>query len=394
MNIKAKSTKLLAYFDGPVSFLCEDSVGTKYVCVLINRGDDEDQYLAVSISSSKAHSILTSDLDLRSVFEKPEIQQYFIVTSEMRDASSVSLALKDPTEINTDWYPLAGTFINIREIDAPSSDLIKMADSENSAIFEYSLNPPESSGETRVSTPTLIGGLQILQSLFKYSFKNSIKMLDKKTRKLLDVADNYQTDVIGFAPGSFKIMLKSKNIADFTGYVSIEKAFERLHDIIKNDENPEKTIDLLRDNQGHLVTTYIRLLEFVIKNNCPITYRWSVPNGEKAKSGRIGKKVAEVLYEKLSTRSELKVEKINCIGEFEKVDVISGAWSIRPSEGKKISGGISEKSKKNLYAIQVGGKKYRLDIEETLEESEVTGKEYLTYTLIDYSSTDEEASED
>lgn len=79
MNIKLKILSTLIYYDVPHLFIARDMVGTNYLCLLIDDSDEQHKYIAVAISPDKLNKVINGLLDLRSIFESPELGTWYVL---------------------------------------------------------------------------------------------------------------------------------------------------------------------------------------------------------------------------------------------------------------------------------------------------------------------------
>ncbi len=382
--MKISKTRTLLYYDGPVLFVGQDSVNTSYLCLLIKKTEDRDKYLCVAISPTRLNSLIVGDVDLRVVFENPEVQSYYSLDVADAAPDDLTLVILDQENLDKTWFPNPGTYLSKVPEQVKSEAIAKEAIGKKTAIIHLSLSPPESISEHVISTPLLVKGLLLFQNIVRVSFKKAIKTLPREVRTRLDIPDNYMTEVYGFSPSSFKIHLRAKTYTDLLGKADIERGLEFIDEMVSLADDLDKTLEYLKQNRGHVANYYIKLLEFIIENNSPVSYSWTSPHLKKVKSYSIYKRQALPIYEKAMAMKELGTEVIQFAGEFTKVDIERNMWTVKNDEdGKHYSGGMKEPGI-SLRGVTAGIQKYRFTIEERIEESEVTGKEIYSYLLVSY----------
>lgn len=385
MPIKIGKTRTLLYYDGPVLFVGEDLVGTNYLCLLIEKSEDRDKYICVPISPKRLSCIILGDTDLREAYESPEIQNYYYLDILDSAPEDMFLNIIRREDIDKKWYPNSGSYLIKVTEQEKRETIVKDAVVRKTAVIHLSLSPPESISEHVISTLILVKGLHLFQNMVRVSFKKAIQGLPKDLKAKLDMPDNYMTEVYAFSPGSFRVHLKAKSYADIFGRTDIERGLELIDEIIKFADDPDKTIEWLKQNRGHLANYYIRLLEFIIENNSPISYSWTTPYLRKVKTSSMHKRQALPIYEKALAIKELGIEIFEFVGEFTKVDIEKYLWTVKRDEDEThFSGIIKGESDISLKGVTAGIQKYRFTIEEKIEESEVTGKEKYLHTLVDY----------
>ncbi|MFH0924933.1 MAG: DUF6575 domain-containing protein [bacterium] len=377
-SIKYKDT--LLFYDTPIVFIGVDLINTNYVCQLIERDDKGDNYLCVQISPTRLVELIKGGLDLRNVFEVPELNQYYKITVVEDLNSSFELIPIDPKEIREDWLPKTGLFLE--PVSENKEELIlNEVKSRNSAIVHLILNPPESAVGHVISVTHLAGALDLFQLMLRHAFKKVYTGFGKDFRKLSDFLDKYSLEVFALSPGSFKIHLQSKEKADISGYVEISKGLEKIDEITGSIGDMNKSLEVLKANKGHLASSYINLLEFVIENDCPISYSWITPEREKPITKNISKKQAMPLYNEIAEYKELKVELLEIVGKIIRSDVKKGTWTIETDEGKEYSGKIEEGENISLKGTVNDSEKYRFYCEEKIIERVGAAKETKEYLL-------------
>ncbi len=373
------------YFDGPVLFLAQDLLGTKYLCQLINRSGQYDEFLTIALSPERLNLLFSGECDLRTLFEEPELGEYYLLRTNSYGTESLTIDSIAKEAVTESWLPDHGIIIN-SFTNKKDKQLLHDSLLQNTAVIHLDFNPPEAIRDHAISTIKLAQGLLIFQNLLKFSYKKAIKDLtDKKLKKQLDTPENYQTDVYAFAPASFEVHLRAKMFVDAFGYVDISRALNKLDAILELVDNPEQSLSVLKENRGHFFSNYLKLLEFIISNNSPISYSWINPQSKKIVSHSIQRSRAIPLYDKLQTIREYEIENVNLEGKIIKINIKSGYWTLQTNEDNKyFSGCLLPDTVVDLNGITVGSKNYIFHCIEKLEETEVTGETKTKYYLKDY----------
>lgn len=69
-------SQILVFYDVPEVFLAKDVVGTSYLCLLVS-DDGQLTYIAISISQRRLVEFIDGIVDLRDIFENPEIREWY-----------------------------------------------------------------------------------------------------------------------------------------------------------------------------------------------------------------------------------------------------------------------------------------------------------------------------
>lgn len=383
MNRIIRHVKTLVFYDGPQLFLSADQFKTQYLCLLVECKSDLERYLCVPISPRRLSEFYSGGIDLRKIYEKPEIEELFY--SDIRDEPEQQIILTSiaKEKIPESWLPDEGY---IFEREPGADELIeKEAEERQRAIIHLSLNPPEARDETKINALTLSDAVKTFQNLMKYAFKKAIADLNQGTKKSFESPDNYGVEIFEFSPGSFTIHMQSVLPADILGYAQISKALEKIDELIEPIGDPEKTLEVIKQNRGHLASMYRHLLRLVITHDAPISYEWTMPKIHKVMYQRITIEDASSIYKLLMEKQELGIEHIILMGRVLKVDVGNGTWRLLNDEDNKEYRGLSDPSgPAHLGGIIIETERYKFVCEEHLEEEIVTGKEKTILFLKSY----------
>jgi hypothetical protein len=158
---------------------------------------------------------------------------------------------------------------------------------------------------------------------------------------------------------------------------------EKLDELTANGDAPERALEVMKGNRGHLVGAYIRLLEFLLRTDTAFAYRWSDPGAETAHGRTITARQAGPLLEVFKKVEQLGVETVELRGYLREADSKRNSWRIESLEdGKEYPGEVKEGvSVSNLTIDKV----YRFTCEEVLEEQIATGREKRTLLLVRHS---------
>jgi len=386
MNRNAQYIETLIYYDGPQLFLAQDQFDTHYLCLLVQNNELFDKFLCVPISLARLYNFYQKEIDLRKVYVSPESDELYL--TEISDFSTDTFELTPiSSQVTESWLPDAGFYFE-KEQDY-SETIIEEAQTKNRAILHLSLNPPEARTDYKINTLILAEALITFQSLVKYAYRKTLSELNIATQRALGNVEYYTLDVFSFSLGSFTVHLQSRLQSDLFGYVDVAKAFERIDQITQNLNIPDIALSTMRENKGHLATAYLRLLQLIIDNNSPITYKWIIPEAKEPIQFSISKKSATDLYELFNTVEELGVEIIELIGKFTKIDTSRNSWSLTTLEdAKEHSGSLSSGSKVSFSGAVIDSQLYKLICEERIEEVLGSGREKTRLYLISYEPYD------
>jgi hypothetical protein len=377
-----KIIEILIYYDGVELFLAEDELDMKYIC-LHTESQELDTFLCAPISRRRLNEFYNGEIDLRSIYESPELNTLYTIKTDGLSEEEFELFLLNTGSVSEQWLPEPGFIFNKSISD---ETIVNEAIEKKRAIIHLSLNPPEARTESKIETEKLIEFLSAFQNILKFSYKKSIRYLNSNTRDMLDKNENFETEVFSFSNGSFTIHLQSKIVADALGYVDLVKALDKFDEIAIAMHNPEKMFDTLKNNQGHLINSYKKLLNLIIENDTPINYSWSYPEIKSFKMHNISKQNAIPIIDLLNQKKELEIEIVELEGRLIKADVNNGFWTLKSEEtGKEHKGKIADQSGISLSGLILESQIYKFICEEKIEQEVMSGKEITTFWLQSYS---------
>jgi len=382
-----RHTATLYYYDGVQVFEGRDAIGGHYVAMLVGSEGGADRYLVVGASPENLRLFRVGALDLRTLLEQRPDGQWYLADLTAGWEQSISLEPQSAELSRSALMPDPGFVLHggaIREVETALSE----ARARNNLVLELSLEPPEAAQGHRIHANTLSGILLHLQSLVKHAYAKSVRALSKEARRAQDVTDAHLLDVVvPAAPGSFRIVLEASHGPDLFGYSEVSRALEKLNELVESPDDPGKTLERVRQNQGHVAAAYIRLLAFLAKSRSGLSYSWATPSLPRAHSRSISEPETSMLVEVLSKVENIGVESVTLTGPLRKVDVDAGTWRLGSyGDEEERSGKIKPDgpSLSNLVTDRV----YRFTCEEVLGEVSGTGRETHTLYLVEYQPFD------
>ncbi|MCK4223830.1 MAG: hypothetical protein KAX39_01535 [candidate division Zixibacteria bacterium] len=369
----------LLFYDGPQLFIAVDRLGTKYVCLLVEESEDIDKYLCVAISNSRVESLALGELDLRTIYESPEMDELFVAESKPEEVTRLQATPIAISDVPKDWFPDAGFFLSIEK---PSGvQVVEEARTRRRAIIQCRLNPPESRGEPKITAEHLSQAVKLIQRVVKHAYGKALRGMDQSAKEMIAALKNYELEVFAFSPGSFTVHLQSSIPADLFGHVEVSRALEIIDSISERIDDPDEAVKIVAQFGGRFATAYKHLLEFITKTETAIEYEWSMPERRTSTRYRITTVQAEPLYEEIIKRVGIEIEERKLIGRLTKVDEKYENWRLVSEADEREYTGRSEI---DLAGLIIETQRYEFVCEERLEEEKGTGREITKLYLKSY----------
>lgn len=367
---------VLEYCDGPLLFVAEDAAESKYVCSFLSNTEGRTEFLCSRFSPSLLRKFLSGGIDLREAITTAPLPENFLLKIQegAEEESFIASPIQDLRQIDEDLLPADGYFI------PPSIGHPLL--SHEFAFLEASLEISEAKEAPLISSYSLSEFLKVFQDFIKFSYKRSISILPLYQRKLLSSPEYYTTQVSGIGEhASFKIQFRSKQDADLSHFVELERALNKAEAILEQASNPKGTIEILQSERGHLAGSYIKLLNYLVASKASLRLKWSSP-GPSSTIKRFSLSIDNAfdIQTELSKIDDLGEEKITLIGSITQLNTESGRWTLHDNEGGSHSGKIEDGKNFGLAGIIAKTARYQLKCKEHIEEDAI-GRETRTLLL-------------
>ena len=99
--------QILDFYDVPQIVTAVDATGTRYLCTLYGREADRFRYLGVQISEPRLKAFIGGQLDLRTAYTDPEVENALYVV-EAKEAQLSATSLLAPQDVTEDMLPEKG----------------------------------------------------------------------------------------------------------------------------------------------------------------------------------------------------------------------------------------------------------------------------------------------
>ena len=362
-------TDVLAYYDGVQVFAGRDSIGGNYVGMLVDVVGDYDRYVVTGAKPERLRQFRSGMLDLRTLLLEAPDGEWYLTFADGEYGDPLTLDPQYGHLEQTDFLPEPGFLLD----DAPIDDLALLHARERfNIVLEFRVEPPEAADAHRIRMATLGGILNHIQTVVRHAYRKAIKDMPTSAVSRIDTTDAHLMDVVVPAsPGSYRVVLEAAKPPDLFGSGELVKGLQRFDDIFTSADNPDAARDLLKDHQGHLAGSYIKLIKFLAEHNTGLWYSWADGMSDNSKHGGVSESVAKQLTELLAGATNLSTESVTLFGEFERVNRSAGDWGLLTDEGVK-SGKVAEGGP-GLDGLQVG-KRYIFHCIEDIE-MDASGRE-------------------
>lgn len=370
MNRVIIISHILVYYDLPELFLGKDVIGTNYICMLIQENNDL-KYLSTQISTHRLSKFICGNIDLRSIYEYPEIEEYYLLDYVEEKEYKIGKVFLDILPQN--WMPLDGFLLNNPFED--NTTIVEESLKCDNAIVHLAIS--DEKDDLGIKTDDLGDIIKLYSMLVENSYKKAISKKNLKDSKSFLIEENFKLRAFSSSAASFNLHLFSESNKDLFGRTMIEFGLEKIDDIFKNHDNDDELLSVLRSIKGHGVSSLAKILKKISSNNLKIKHKWFAPARQNVKINIIDKNKAEKILKIITSTIELSEEIKEFTGFFVQVDLPNKTWRLKLTDnGKEIFGTASSDQ---LTGITINTLAYRLICEEIIEEVRVSEKEKVSY---------------
>ena len=378
MARSGRLSRTLIYYDGPKVVVVNDEVDQQYLGLLVKEDDGSDAFLLTPMTANRLYQLETGEIDVRAAMVEPEVDEYYglALRSFEEPGRSPMYRVDTPREA---WIPKSGLWVSDFVEEA---EVTREVATRGKAVVHLHLRTPEAREAARIAAANLSAGLGLFQNLVTRAYQRALRGLKPETRKLIGDPSNWTMDAYAISRGSFTVHLESRAHPDLLGYVGLSLALEKVDILTAGIDEPETGLPVIRENKGHLVSAYRQLLKFLVESDSGLEYQWSAPDREEPTARLISRDSAEKLYDIIIAQKDLTREDVTLEGVFTRVDVDTGAWTLRDDDGKHHGGRSDGETRSKLSGVTVDTQRYKVS---WIEEIEVTaiGEVRTTRSLVD-----------
>jgi hypothetical protein len=369
----------LFYYDGPQVFEGRDEIGGHYIAVMVQPSDGRECYLVAGVEPEQLRQFRTGMIDLRSLLLKRAQPEWYLGTAQQGLNEPLLILLQDTPLEDSPYLPELGFVLH----DHPATvETLKTAQERQNLVLEVAVEPPESAQENRIHVPTLVELLAHVQNMLKHAYASALRELTESQRRNIDRLDAHLLDVIvPAAAGSFRVVFEAASRPDLFGHNDLARALDIVDDLFENVADPPKALETAKLHRGHLASSYLRLLQFLVKSDSGLRYRWAEPQFVESRGRTVTRAEAAPLADLLATVSNLAAQSVVLVGALKKADVDSGTWRLATHEGN--FSGKTQAGGPTLAGLRLESN-YRFTCIEEIAELEVSLHEQRSLLLTEY----------
>lgn len=342
------------YYDEPQIIGSEDSFGVKYISVLVSSEAEKSLYVVLRPVRDLLIQFLLGKASLLDLYNDSNTEFGFI-DGVFDPAENIQFSHINRSDVLEEWYPGP----RFKLLPAASESMAVDARLKNLVLFNLGLEASESENELRVSVDSLVDALSQFSKL-RHKAWGALKKVGKLSKDtVLPV-----TDVVGFAPGSFKVNLQSREMPDLTGKTVTEDVLTLITDILSDVEHrnvDDLKLKIMSYKSPEIFSSLVEISDFISKKGCPIYIEWATPRRGMIKKV-ISRDSAAFILNNLGYEEKINSYYEELTGVFISANVQTGQWSLSLGKGLMVTGKTAKTLGKNaLKGVVLAEKTYKLN---------------------------------
>src|SRR5690606_2975834 len=212
--------------------------------MLIQENNDL-KYLSTQISKNKVSQFICGNIDLRSIYESPEINEFYILDCKEENLYTIEQQFLGP--VREEWMPLPGFFLNNSFGD--NNIIVQESIEKENAIVHLAIS--DEKDDFGIETDDLGDIVKLYSLLVENCFKKAVTQRKVPDTKSFIIEDNYKLRAFASSAASFNLHLFSESNKDLFGNTMIELGLEKIDEIFMPYEDEKDLINALRSIKEH-----------------------------------------------------------------------------------------------------------------------------------------------
>lgn len=361
----------LDYYDGPILFEARDRIGGNYLAVAGDGAGGDPVYAVVGISPERLHDFRNGMVDLHDVMLEEGSEEWFLATPNWA-TDDFQLEPQDQQLAESGYLPAKGYRLD----PAVSSNVavLDAAQRRDNLVIELKAEPRESENGHRIHLSSLMELLNLMQKLVGHAYRAARRESHDRSYTAMPVEEAVLMDVVVPAmAGSFCMLLEAGSGTHDAGERELAQGLRRVDLLFEHAGSKvvRQSVSHLKETGGHLAATYVKLLNFLAKEEVGFHYTWAEPNFSCARRQSISAARARRLSRRFAELVERESDEVTLVGRLVKADLKTGQWRLESRERAYIGNVAGDCSQLDGLVV---GRRYRFWCTKVVEKKGATGK--------------------
>jgi hypothetical protein len=373
------------YYDGPVLFACRNTRDQTFVAVWLDDSDETNEWLLAPTSAARFAAVRSRQLDLRTVFARPEDGIVFrLAVSKVTQQAAVIML--PASELSDEQLPAEGEYVGaardvLAEVTQPRPSTEAVAAQVWRPVLDVHLQLPIRYGY-RAPVRWLASLLAPLQETFDAMVYGSAVSEKKRWSLPSDLLMHTEMALQSNYSGSVGLVLAASEQADLFGQSVVAAALDRFLLLLDCGSDEERLRGILQTVHRRAATRYGLVLAALVRANADLDAAWSSPDAAEKRSAHLSATVARDALEIVNRLVVQLPEEISVLGTLVGLNVRTKTYEITEvTTGKKYSGRIADEALPLVEHATISDK-YIARISKVTELLPTTGHENIIWQLI------------
>jgi hypothetical protein len=379
-----RQLEVYVYYDGPKLFTCQSGVGQVYLSVWLDDGEEHDYWLLAPLSIARFDQLRVGQLDLRTVFTRPEDGIVFRLAVSRRTGTGQAEPIL-PDTLSDDMLPEPDQYLPVTA-DAVPPALASLTDPTSVAkqvwrhALDLRLRLPARYGY-RAPVRELATLLLPLQDTVDAIVYGSGVDLAQRGRLPVSMLGHTELSWQMNYPSSFGMVLTATEQADLFGNSIVAPALARLVELVDCGSDRARLTDHLQNVHQRAATRYARFLGSLLRANAELDISWVTPE-EDRQTATMSLQVAREALEIVNQVVLQMPEETTVVGLLVGLNIRLRTFEVsETTSGKRYSGRIAEIAMPSAEHATINDT-YTARIEKIVEVSPMTGTEIVRWQLV------------
>jgi len=331
-------TEVIAYYDRPLLFTCQNEVDHLYLACLVDEADGAESWLYAEMSPRRWQHVRSGAMDLHDAFAKAEKAQVFRIRQDSQTgdllSSIESVRCADLTE---DELPYPGEYAELpQESHSPqvADNLRVRARQSQRTAIDLSLQSPLIS-RTEFPAKLLGGFLTAMQDIFAAIGQTIFGPSTARGPLPGRVQEFAELSVVGTGPGSFRVELSATPLRTLFDATDIDQALVKLSELLAATGNDELLKPMLTSELERVISRYADLLSQVVSSQVSARLDWYSPASDYAGHAAITIRDAQSTLGYLGTVRHEEEDDLHVFGVLEGFMLSSKKFELRTVDREK-----------------------------------------------------------
>lgn len=384
-NLKIVDT--YEFYDKPLLFVCQNTIGHLFLAVLIDENDIEEIWIYAPISTKRLEQVRAGIVDLHDAFAQAEDGNVYEVNIPHNSSDEVKVSFLSVDRLTDTMLPLKGERLYLSTQTLPTA--LPLTELRSRAVHsrreQINLHLTLPNQKLTEAPAELLG-----EVLMRFQ-----KLLNAVLTSLREIVGAKRTDyplpqvnVEGFSHSSFTVELVSDMSVNLFGESEVGRTLEQVLDLFEIGNDPDRLKQKITELKPRVAVGYVLFLKTLETNVSNTTIDWASPKNDNTRSSSLTLQQVRETIDTIEKTELQPPERIIVSGTLIGANLRNKNFEISTIEEKKrrkYSGRIDNDSLRSIRGA-VLGQDYQATLIQTIVINYATAQVDQKYTLVNLES--------